>query len=213
MLNTTILLVYLTVMSLGAFFMARTLFRARKHIDYLYKQTFKLETLLNEVMLSEEKLFKDRISAIWSVKQVVIIVTADSYALTRDIVRGINQAITLVHETAFPPAFKGDQVSLPVTTNGIHVEVHRHICISPPGFFSNPAGRVFPEELKRGLSIPQDDGQRIVAVFAQVTKHRTPAELAACLKQAIERIEAGEHIAADYDDDNGYAFTVLNPLK
>lgn len=150
----------------------------------------------------------------WPVRQVSIIVTSDTLVITRDLVRGLNEAVNRVSHTPFPENDNMPELSdVPVTSPGIQVTLERQLCTTPPGFFSEVAGRNVPEALTRMIAVPQDEEKRVVAVFAQITSPRSTEMLTLYLNAAAERISAGEAHGADYDDDNGYAFIVTRTLK
>lgn len=150
----------------------------------------------------------------WPVRQVVIVVTSESSVITRDLVRGLNEAVEKVSYTPFPD--NDNTLSLctvPVTFPGLQVTLERQLCRTPPGFFPEGAGRNVPEELARSIKVPQDGEKRVLAVFAQITSPHSTELLVRYLHAAAERISAGEEHAADYDDDSGYAFIVTRSLK
>ena len=148
----------------------------------------------------------------WPVRQVVIVATSDSSVITRDLVRGLNEAVERVSHTPFPD--NDNTLSLctvPVTCPGLQVTLERQLCRTPPGFFPECAGRNVPEELVRKITVPQDGEKRVVAVFAQITSPHSTEMLARYLNAAAEQVAIGVHQGADYDDDNGYAFITTIP--
>ena len=52
-----------------------------------------------------------------------------------------------------------------------------------------------------------------LVVFAQITSAPAKDVLARFIRTVGDRIAAGEEYAADYDDDNGYAFIVLRTSR
>lgn len=205
--KTMFYIIYSTVIFLIMLLMARKLFRARRNIDSLYSQIFRLEVQFSDYVRKEQNLLQNNLNAIWSVNQAILTVTAESHTLTRDLVRCVEQAAAAIEVSTFPPKHSKIQI-LPVTTSGIRVEVQLNLCLCPPGFFRDSAGGEFPEELNSMLAIPHEKGKRTVTVFAQVTKYGSPKELASYLRKSGTRIEIGEQVGADYDDDSGYAFIV-----
>lgn len=162
----------------------------------------------------EAKELTDWQKCMWPVRQVVIVVTADMSVITRDLVRGINEAVERVSNTPFPE--NDNTISLctvPVTCPGLQVTLERQLCRTPPGFFPECAGRNVPEELSTRITVPLDGEKRVVSVFAQITSPHSTEMLSRYLNVATKRISAGEEHAADYDDDNGYAFIVTRTLK
>lgn len=197
-----------TVMFAMTCFISRMLYRLRRRLNTTEDNLLRLEAQSMNLRQDLINIKKHRHITHWPVKQIILTITAESYTLTRDLVRCMNQAVTAVQETEFPV-----QQGLSVTSDGVQIELQRLICTSPPGFFRQCAGSFFPVELSAVFPVPQEKGKRTIMVFVQVTSHGTSSELASYLKKSIQRIEAGEQTGADYDDDNGYAFIVSSEYK
>lgn len=144
----------------------------------------------------------------WPVKQVVITVSASASVLTRDIVRVLTEASSMLQQMDVQEWDGVVRKPVPVTTPGVQAELVRQSCSSPPGFFPAPAGHDVPASLENLTKKPAHDAKRAVSVFVQVTKRRNTRDIVKWLMMACERLEAGELYGADYDDDNGYAFIV-----
>ena len=88
----------------------------------------------------------------------------------------------------------------------------RQLCNTPPGFFPDESGSSVPDELFSQMPELKYGEKRIV-VFAQITSAPAKDVLARFIRTVGDRIAAGEEYAADYDDNNGYAFIVLRTRR
>ncbi|MDZ5641604.1 hypothetical protein [Enterobacter sp. A103] len=160
------------------------------------------------------RLMTDWQKQMWPVRQVIINVTSDTSTITRDLVRGLKEAVQMVSRAPFP---ENDNVislcTVPVASPDLQVTLLRQLCSTPPGFFPEFAGRNVPEELAKLIAVPQDEEKRVVAVFAQITSPHSTEMLVRYLNAAADRISVGEEQTAEYDDDNGYALIVTRTIK
>lgn len=148
----------------------------------------------------------DRQKCRWPLRQVMITLKSDSLVITRDFVQGLNAAADAVSNMAFPDmADEPDLSAVPVNICGLQVTLMRQLCSTPPGFFPDESGSSVPDELFSQMPELKYGKKRIV-VFAQITSAPATDVLARFIITVGDRIAAGEEYAADYDDDNGYAF-------
>ncbi|MEP9345921.1 hypothetical protein ABKU22_15885 (plasmid) [Enterobacter roggenkampii] len=155
----------------------------------------------------------DRQKCLWPLRQVMITLKSDSLVITRDFVQGLNAAADAVSNMAFPDmADEPDFSAVPVNICGFQVTLMRQLCSTPPGFFPDESGSSVPDELFSQMPELKYGEKRIV-VFAQITSAPAKDVLARFIRTVGDRIAAGEEYAADYDDDNGYAFIVLRTRR
>ncbi|MEY8863825.1 hypothetical protein AB9K28_02780 [Enterobacter asburiae] len=155
----------------------------------------------------------DRQKCLWPLRQVMITLKSDSLVITRDFVQGLNAAADAVSNMAFPDmADEPDLSAVPVNICGFQVTLMRQLCSTPPGFFPDESGSSVPDELFSQMPELKYGEKRIV-VFAQITSAPAKDVLARFIRTVGDRIAAGEEYAADYDDDNGYAFIVLRTRR
>ena len=143
----------------------------------------------------------------------MITLKSDSLAITRDFVQGLNAAADAVSNMAFPDmADEPDFSAVPVNICGFQVTLMRQLCSTPPGFFPDESVSSVLDELFSQMPELKYGEKRIV-VFAQITSAPAKDVLARFIRTVGDRIAAGEEYAADYDDDNGYAFIVLRTSR
>ncbi|HDR2795195.1 TPA: hypothetical protein QCK11_003911 [Enterobacter asburiae] len=159
------------------------------------------------------EVLSDRQKCLWPLRQVMITLSPDSLVITRDLVQGLNAAADAVSNTLFPEIADEPHISdVPVTVCGLQVTLIRQLCSTPPGFFPDESGSSVPAELFSQM--PElEYGEKRIVVFAQITSAPATDVLARFIRTAGDRIAAGEDHAADYDDDNGYAFIVLRTSR
>lgn len=155
----------------------------------------------------------DRQKCLWPLRQVMITLSSDRLVITRDLVQGLNAAADAVSNTLFPDiADEPHHCTVSVTISGLEVTMMRQLCTTLPGFFPDESGNSVPAGLF-SLTPELEYGETRLVVFAQITSAPATDVLARFLRTAGDRIAAGEEHAADYDDDNGYAFIVLRTSR
>ncbi|MFK3662755.1 hypothetical protein ACI2I2_19945 [Scandinavium sp. NPDC088450] len=147
----------------------------------------------------------------YPLRQVEIIVRMVAPSVTRDAVRCLSELARMVRDDPFPDTLAGSRQSKTVDDT-LRYDVTRMLCDHAPGWFPDAAGTALPADIASGHALPSYlSPSRYFIVRAQGTRHTTQAFLAAGIEQAAERIGAGEHQGAQYDDDAGYAFFVSSP--
>jgi hypothetical protein len=96
----------------------------------------------------------------WPVRQVSIIVTSDTLVITRDLVRGLNEAVKRMSTRRFLKTTICLNSAMPVTSPGLQVTLERQLCTRRRGSFR----RCWPERTggaDEDDCVPQDEEKRV----------------------------------------------------
>jgi hypothetical protein len=147
-------------------------------------------------------------SVAYPLKQVVITVSGGKNVLTRDMVRCLSEAASVVQDNPFPFTAEGIAHSGMSDIDDLQYALLCRSCVNSPGFFPDDAGTKIPEHLLKGGCAPRPSPHRKLTVFVQGTRNTPLQVLAYFATEAGKRFAAGECSGARYDDDSGYAFTL-----
>lgn len=142
--------------------------------------------------------------------QITVSVRATSVLTTQDMARAFSAISGRIRAMCVD-----DGQEKVIATGALSGDLHYDaiLCFATaPGWLPEACGRTVPvtmaaEPFPAALS----SGDRHFIIRVQGSRYCIPDTLADFFDEACQRITAGEVSGADYDDDNGYVFTVVSP--